>query len=256
MDLHASGVRAAPVFDDLLLPPEGLVGPPLPGQTAVLSGWSKADDLSRGSLLGDLTLTGPVGVADRRIGRGTVEIKGGSVLALPGLINLIEASNLSFPLGATIDLAEADFFIDGSTLAFEKLSASSKRIEILGYGTLSWPARELDLRFSSRAINPIPVISSLLESLRDELITISVTGTVEDPVYSANQFGETRRLVNALLGKPLSEQQQRLREVESQVQRDRRRVRSSTSDHVHRPSEREPSGESWDPQALVPADGD
>ncbi len=256
MDLHASGVRAAPVFDDLLLPPEGLVGPPLPGQTAVLSGWSKADDLSRGSLLGDLTLTGPVGVPDRRIGRGTVEIKGGSVLALPGLINLIEASNLSFPLGATIDLAEADFFIDGSTLAFEKLSASSKRIEILGYGTLSWPARELDLRFSSRAINPIPVISSLLESLRDELITISVTGTVEAPVYSANQFGETRRLVNALLGKPLSEQQQRMREVESQVQRDRRRVRSSTSDRVHRPSEREPSGETWDPQALVPADGD
>lgn len=256
MELHASGVRAAPVFDDLLLPPEGLVGPPLPGEVSVLSGWSKADDLSRGSMLADLTLTGPVGVLDQRAGRGTVEIKGGSVLALPGLINLIEASNLSFPSGATIDLAEADFYIDGPTLAFEQLSASSKRIEILGYGTLSWPARELDLRFSSRAINPIPVVSAMIESLRDELITIGVTGTVAEPVYAANQFDETRRLFNALLGKPLSEQQQRLREVENQVQRDRRRVRSSTNDLLHLPSDAEPSAEDWDPQALVPTDGD
>ena len=255
MEMHASGVRAAPVFDDLLLPPEGLVGPPLPGQTAVLSGWSKADDLSRGSMLGDLTLTGPVGVPDMRAGRGNVEIKGGSVLALPGFINLIEASNLSFPSGATIDLARADFYIDGQTLAFEQLSASSKRIEILGYGTLAWESRALDLRFSSRAINPIPVVSSLLESLRDELITISVTGTLAEPVYSPNQFGETRRLVNALLGKPLSEQQQRLREVESQVQRDRRRIRSSTSEKIHRPSEREAAEDEWGTQSLVPTDG-
>lgn len=252
MDLHASGVRAAPVFDDLLLPPEGLVGPPLPGQTAVLSGWSKADDLSRGSMLADFTLTGPVGNPDMRVGRGTVEIKGGSVLALPGLINLIEASNLSFPSGATIDLAQTDFYMDGQTLAFEQISASSKRIEILGYGTLTWPSRELDLRFSSRAINPIPVVSTLLESLRDELITISVTGSVAEPVYSPNQFGETRRLVNALLGKPLSEQQQRLREVETQVQRDRRRIRSSTSERVHRPSDTEPVEQGWGPQSLVP----
>lgn len=252
MEMHASGVRAAPVFDDLLLPPEGLVGPPLPGQTAVLSGWSKADDLSRGSMLADLTLTGPIGNPDKRAGRGTVEIKGGSVLALPGFINLIEASNLSFPTGATIDLAEADFYIDGPTLAFEQLSASSRRIEILGYGTLGWDTRALDLRFSSRAINPIPLVSSLLESLRDELITISVTGTTADPVYSASQFGETRQLVNALLGKPLSEQQQRMREVEAQVERDRRRVRRSTSDEVHRPTRDAPDDKQWDPRAPAP----
>ncbi len=256
MELHASGVRAAPVFDDLLLPPEGLVGPPRPGQVAVLSAWSKAEDLSRGAMIADLTLTGPVGDPTKRAGRGTVQIKGGSVLALPGLINLIEVSNLSLPTGATIDLAQADFYIDGPTLAFEQMSASSRKIEILGYGTLSWQSRAVDLRFRSRAIKPIPVISQLFESLRDELITTRVTGTLDGLEYSVSQFSETRRVLNALLGKPVSEQETRLRQVEEQVQRERNRVRRSTSDEVHRPSKTPPGDWGWEPGPQAEAGDD
>lgn len=245
MELHASGIRAAPVFDDLLLPPGGLTGPPLPGQDMVLSAWSKAEDLSRGSMLADFTLTGPVGDPQKRTGRGTIEIKGGSVLALPGLINLIEASNLSLPTGATIDLAQADFYVDGPTLAFEQLNASSRRIEILGYGTLNWQSRAVDLRFRSRAINPIPIVSGLFESLRDELITTRVTGTIDRLDYSVSQFAETRRLLNALLGKPPSEQEQRIRQVRQRVMRDQFRTRRPTSDVVHAPSETSASGWDW-----------
>lgn len=252
MELHASGIRAAPVFDDLLLPPGGLEGPPRPGRESVLSAWSQAEDLSRGSMLADLTMTGPIGVPERRVGRGSVEIKGGSVLALPGLINLIEASNLSLPTGATIDLAQARFYVDGPNLAFEQLSASSRRVEILGYGTVNWENRGVDLRFRSRAINPIPIVSSLFETLRDELITTRVTGTIDKLEYSVSQFSGTRQLVNALLGNPLSEQEQRIRLVEQQVQGDRIRVRRSTSDEVHRPSNEPPDDRDWSQSAIVP----
>jgi hypothetical protein len=252
MEIHASGVRAAPVFDDLLLPPEGLEGPPRPGQVAVLSAWSKAEDLSRGALLGDLTMTGPIGDPARRAGRGTVQIKGGSVLALPGLINLIEASNLSLPTGATIDLAQAEFYIDGPTLAFEQLSASSRKIEILGYGTLSWESRTVDMRFRSRAIKPIPVISQLFESLRDELITTRVTGTLGDLSYSVSQFSETRRVLNALLGNPPSEQESRLRQVEQQVNSSRDRIRRSTSDAAQSPSDRVLGDWEWSEERISP----
>lgn len=217
MDLHASGVRAAPVFDDLLLPPEGLEGPPIQGQDSVLSAWSKGEDLSRGALIADLTLTGPIGEPGKRVGRGLVRISGGSVVALPGLINLIEASNLSLPTGATIDLAEAAFYVDGPTLAFEQLSASSRNIEIMGYGTMDWATRDLDLRFRSRAIKPIPVISKLVEKLRDELITTRVTGAPGDLRYSVQQFGATKRLISALVGNPETDQERRMREVERQV---------------------------------------
>ena len=246
MELHASGVRAAPMFDDLLLPPEGLEGPPRPGQTSVLSAWSSSDDLSRGALIGDLTMTGPTDDPSRRSGRGIVQISGGSVVALPGLINLIEVSNLSLPVGSSLDLAEADFYVDGPILAFEQLSASSKRIEILGYGTLDWTTRVVDLRFRSRSVNPIPIVSGLLEQLRDELITTRVSGTIGHIKYSAEQFGSTKRLINAMLGNPLTDHQQRLYEVEQQVRANRNRTSRFAGDRVHLPIESLDRSWDWD----------
>ena len=248
MELHASGVRAAPVFDDLLLPPEGLEGPPIPGQTAVLSAWSMGEDLSRGAMIGDLTLTGTIGEPSKLSGRGLVRVAGGSVVALPGFLNLIEASNLSLPAGSPLDSAQADFYIDGPTIAFEELSASSKRIEILGYGTMNWSTLAIDLRFKSRSVNPIPVVSDLIERLRDELITTRVTGTVGDMNYSVRQFESTKRLINAMLGRPETDHQRRLREVEEQVRTNKihsKAKHENTDDRVILPTP--PNGQSsWD----------
>ncbi|MEX0876184.1 MAG: hypothetical protein WD114_01885, partial [Phycisphaerales bacterium] len=235
LDVHISGVRAAPVFDDLLLPPEGLEGPPVPGETTVLSAWSKGEDLSRGALIGNLTLTGPVGRPEDRVGRGLVQIAGSTVLELPGLINLIEASNLSLPTGAKIDIAEAAFYIEGETVVFERLIASSRKIEIIGYGTMDWESREVDMRFSTQSTNPIPIVSELLEELRDELITTRVTGTLGDMDFSVTQFASARRLINALLGVPPTEQQQRMREVEEQIVMSKQRNIRDDRTIVHQP---------------------
>jgi hypothetical protein len=248
MELHASGVRVAPVFDDLLLP-EGLEGPPREGQSMVRSVWNQGDDRSRGILIADLTLTGPIGDPTKRSGRGLARVSGGSVVALPGLIQLIEASNLSMPAGSPLDMAQASFYVDGQTLAFEQISASSKRIEILGYGTLDWATRALDLRFRSRAVHPIPVISSIIEQLRDELITTRVTGLLGEPKYSVEQFGSTMRLFNAMLGNAESDLQRRMREVEDQVRASRMRTLENKAQRVHYPvdeqNETQASGWEW-----------
>jgi hypothetical protein len=216
-ELQCSGVRAAPIFDDLFLPPQGLEGPPRPGFAAVRSAWNVDDDLSRGALTADLALQGIVGQTDGREGRGYVRVAGGSIVALPGLINLIEASNLTLPTGSKLNLAEAEFYIDDDKMAFERISASSDAIEILGFGTMDWTSRAIDLRFRSRSIEPIPVLSSLLEGIRDELITTRVTGAPGSIDYNAEQFGTTKRLIRAMLGEKETEQQRRLREVETRT---------------------------------------
>lgn len=248
MEVHASGVRAAPVFDDFLLPPEGLVGPPRPGFMTVLSSWSLGDDLSKGAMIADLTMTGPVDDPSKRSGRGLAQISGGSIFALPGSINLLEVSNLSLPAGSPLDLAEASFYIDGDSLAFERLSASSKRIEILGYGTMDWLTRNVDLRFRSRSVKPIPIVSELLEELRDELITVRVSGQMGKLKYSAQQFGSTIRLINAMLGAPISDQKRRLLEVEEQVEANRASLVRKERDRVHLPNKQDPSNDpdAWD----------
>lgn len=219
VDMHASDVRAAPVFDDLLLPADGLVGPPLPGDEAVRSAWAVDDDYTRGLLDADLSITGVAGSPERTTGRGVVRVAGGSVIALPGFINLIEFSNLRAPLGSRLDLAEGDFYIDGTTMAFERLSVSSNSVEIIGHGTMDWLTQDIDLRFRSRAVRPVPFFSKLLEQIRDELITTKVTGRPGALVYSAQNFGGTRRLVRALLGDPETEQERIMSAVE-QASRD------------------------------------
>ena len=214
VDVHASDVRAAPVFDDLLLPPDGLVGPPLPGEDAVRSAWTVPDDYTRGLLDADISIAGVTGRPDRTTGRGIVRVAGGSVIALPGLINLVEVSNLRAPVGARLDLAEGEFFIDGTTMAFERLSASSNSIEILGHGTMDWVTQDLNLRFRSRSIRPVPIFSNLLEQIRDELITTRITGRPGAMEFSTETFGATRRLVRALIGERETEQERVMSAVE------------------------------------------
>ncbi|MFK7884443.1 MAG: hypothetical protein AB8F26_09720 [Phycisphaerales bacterium] len=246
VDMHGSDIRAAPVFDDLLLPAGGLEGPPLPGQEIVLSAWSVADDYTRGLLDTDLSLSGTVGDVSKTEGRGVVRIAGGSVVALPGLINLIEFSNLNAPFGATLDLADALFYIDGTTLAIERLSASSSRVEILGYGTLDWASREIDLRFRSRSVNPVPILSGLFESLRDELITTRISGTPGSLRYAADSFGGTKRLVRALLGESDTEQER----VMDAVERASRAVNNRTTEKGSLPVMPSTSPAAWADEAT------
>jgi hypothetical protein len=172
------------------------------------------DDFTRGLLDADVSITGVTGRPDRTTGRGIVRVSGGSVIALPGLINLVEVSNLRAPVGARLDLAEGEFFIDGTTMAFERLSASSSSIEILGHGTMDWVTQDLNLRFRSRSIRPVPIFSSMLEQIRDELITTRITGRPGDLQFSTETFGATRRLVRALIGERETEQERVMSSVE------------------------------------------
>jgi len=240
-EIRTSGVRAAPIFDDIFLPIEGLQGPPVPGSSTVRSAWNVDTDLSKGIMNADLALSGPIGLPEERVGRGFVRVSGGSIVALPGLINLIEASNLKLPTGSRLNLAEAEMYIDGSSIAFERLSASSQTIEILGYGTMDWTSRDIDLRFRSRSIAPIPILSNLLEGIRDELITIRVTGLPGAITYWPEQFGTVKRLLDSMFGTTETEQQRRLREVESRTRVGSGRLRRKQDDRVIKPSKDEPS---------------
>ncbi len=240
-EIRTSGVRAAPIFDDLFLPIEGLQGPPVPGSSTVRSAWNVDTDVSRGIMNADLALTGPIGVPNERVGRGFVRVSGGSIVALPGLINLIEASNLKLPTGSRLNLAEAELYIDGPTVSFERLSASSQAIELLGYGTMDWISRDIDLRFRSRSIAPIPILSNLFEGIRDELITIRVTGMPGSITYLPEQFGTTRRLLDAMLGSRETEQQRRLREVENRTRVGSGRLRLKQNDRIIKPTKGDPT---------------
>lgn len=206
-----SGLRFAPVLADLsasMANDPATIKPPPP-----------EDDVSRGILEGEISLAGTADDPSSRRGRGTLRVSGGRVVKFPLVMQLIEVSNLAPPVNAALDFARAALVVDGSQVVFEDFSIFSSAVSILGYGTMSWPGMDLDLRFSSKAAKPIPIISQLLEGLRNELIGTRVKGTVSHPVVSLEQFPETRRLIDRAIGQSPTVQEQQMEEIQRRARR-------------------------------------
>jgi len=217
LETNLSGVRLAPILRDLALDTQ----PPDPQSAA---------DESRGVIDARYTMFGLIDGPRRGVGH--IQVSQGRVLKLPLLVPLIEVGNLALPTGEQLDLARARFYLQNDKVTFEELSVLSKSIELIGYGTMSLKNQQLDLRFNSRANARIPILSTLFEGLRDELITIRVKGTLEKPALSTQQLTNTRAAIGSLMGRPQTEQQKLLREIKRRALRFRERTRMSTQ-QVH-----------------------
>ncbi len=214
LDAQLSRVRTAPLLRDLGV-----------GDEAADGAWSEVGDTSRGVLDANLSLSATSGDPDSRVGRGSVIISGGEVVRLPLFLQLIEFSNLQAPVAQKLDLAQADYFIEGDHITFENISVFSPSVEIFGYGQMRWPASDLDLVFRSQAVRPIPFLSDLIEGVRDELVTTRVTGSPPDIDIGTAPFRGTRGVVRSLLGGSDSEPQRRLREIERRARAEHGRAR-------------------------------
>lgn len=181
--IQISGARFGPLLADLR---QG-AGKPEPAKKA-----EPDDPDARGSLDAEVTLSGVVGNSATRRGRGTGRVGGGRVLSMPLLMGLIRFSNFQLPFDERLELAKASFYIDGPVIGFDEVGLYSRSIEISGGGTMTWPETVLDMRFNSRSLARVPVISELIEGIRDNLITTRVRGTLDDPDISVATPGESR----------------------------------------------------------------
>ncbi len=182
-------------------------------------------DKTRGLVDGSLTIAGIAGDPSSVSGRGDLVIGGGSVVDLPLLVSLMEVSNLQVPVGEPLGLAEASFYVRGDEVVFERLAVFANSIEVFGYGSIDWEARALDLRFNSRAIRRIPMLSRIVEVFRDELVTTRVVGPLTEPEVSLAQFQTARRILERVGGSGVTDADRRLLEAQRAALANRDRVR-------------------------------
>lgn len=195
-DLTMSGVRLAPVLADFAAAgaaPEGPVGPPDP---------FTEPDPSRGSIDAWVSLSGVASQPRTRIGRGSIRIADGDVLSLPVILPLIQLSNFQFPTNDRLGRVTSTFYIAGNTAFFDDISVTSNSVAILGAGTLNLNDFALDMRFNSRSNRRLPLLSDILEALRNELVTTTITGTVQSPKVSSAAFVGTRRMIDSMFTTP------------------------------------------------------
>ncbi len=153
-----------------------------------------ANAVRQGELDAILSLSGRIDDDESLLGRGRVTLEDTQVVRMPLLTRIVELSKLQPPVGDALASADASFFIRGSTLRFDKLTASSNTIDVLGSGTMSLPDLALDLRFSTRGRRRIPLISEVFDALSDEVVTVTVTGSLADPRFGAKHLSKTSEL--------------------------------------------------------------
>lgn len=228
--LAMSGVTLGPLVEDLR---QKLATEGADSSTASQSdaGSSTASSASRSTARLDVgvSLTGTLGKPETRRGRGTASAGQGTLISLPLVIRLVEASNLMLPLGEPLDLLQASFFVQGRTVSFEELSIFSASVEFLGFGTLTWPGMELDMIFTHKATHRIPIVGHVLEGLRNELVTTTVGGTLSNPSFGVSSMRGVRSVLGQIFGGSQDEQDRRMRELERRGQRGSERVRVSPS---------------------------
>lgn len=228
MALQLSGVRFASLLEDHEREGAGGAGARAAmgafEQPGIGPGAAGPADASRGLLAAEVSLGGVVGRDQTRRGRGSVQVGGGPVVSLPLLMPVIEVTNLRMPANTPLDVAFGEFYVLGDTVTFEELSAFTRSVEIWGYGTLDWADKRLDMRFNTRSTSPIPVVSELLEGVRNELVSTRVRGTMDEPEIDTIQFQGTRRVLDTLLGDGPGEQARRLTEIGDRARLNRSRA--------------------------------
>ncbi len=180
-------------------------------------------DEDRGLLYAELSLTGVAGDLETQRGRGSARIFGGKVVDIPLLLQLLRVANLRLPSNEVVDLAIASFYFDGPRVVFEDLSAFAGPVEIFGFGTMTMPDQQLDLRFVPRTSSPIPIVGPLIEGISRELMTARVRGTISDRQITAEPLRRTFSFLGRVTGGQ-SEADELLERVERQAEGSRSRL--------------------------------
>lgn len=231
--LQASEIRFASLLEELRggpAPSEGVAAAEVAGRASgngagTGAGNGAVPDASRGLLGASFGMTGLQGDDSSRRGRGKLTIGGGGrILDLPLLVPLVRATNLQLPVQEQLDHATAEFFILGHAMSFDELTAMSPSVSVHGFGEATWPEMDLNLRFRTRARSQIPLVSGMLDTLRNEFFSTRVRGPLRDPVVTVQTFGGTTRLFDRMLGVGEDEDERRLNLMEG-----RGRGSSSTS---------------------------
>jgi hypothetical protein len=139
----------------------------------------------RGEVFGGVKLAGQHGRPETRSGRGTIRAVGGNIDNIPILLQVFSVLQLNVPLRGSLDQANAEFYIDGDRIIFERILFESTVAEqiaafqLIGQGVMDINTLEINAQFRSRG--GMLVVRDIAGGLGDQLYLIEVRGTPAEP---------------------------------------------------------------------------
>ena len=149
----------------------------------------------KGLLSANLTLEGSILDRATRRGRGELEIRNADLYDVPLAVATLQILNLSLPVSKAFDRAWAQYLIQDDWVYFDLIQFLAPTIEIIGSGTMRYSSLQLDLDMFTR--NPTSPqfgpLSDLFTVFKDQLVSLRVTGTLNDPKPRMASFQGVRR---------------------------------------------------------------
>ncbi len=143
-----------------------------------------------GKLSAAFSIEGHIDQPERVRARGDIQIRDAELYDLPLSLGLLQVTHLSLPTTRSFNSARISYYMQGRRITFERLSLESESMRLAGEGSMDYGTGKLDLTLTSS--NPgglnLGPITDLIDGLRNELVTIRVTGTLDEPVREVRQL--------------------------------------------------------------------
>jgi hypothetical protein len=128
-------------------------------------------------------------------GRGVIQVREGRMYDMPLSLGLLQVTHLALPTERSFERALVSYYLQDGAVSFERIRLENDNMRLAGEGRMDYETKELDLTLTTS--NPTGLklgpLTDLIDGVRNQLVTIRVTGPLDQPrteVKQLNSFSE------------------------------------------------------------------
>jgi hypothetical protein len=144
----------------------------------------------RGRMSASLSLQGNWRDPAALRGRGDVMVREGDLAGVPLSMGLLQVAHLQLPGPTRFHQAVLSYYLRGDRAVFERIELEGKSMRLSGSGSLLYAGSDLDLTLTTS--NPqglnLGAVTTIINSMRNQLVTIRITGPLNEPQVRVRQF--------------------------------------------------------------------
>lgn len=153
-------------------------------------GEREAKPQMKGRLAAAFDVQGHIDKLDAVQARGKLRIDQATLYNLPLSMGLLQVTHLAMPVARSFSKAQIDYYLKDGQITFDRIALDSPSLRMAGKGSLDPDTGELDLTLTSSNPSAIKLgpLTEVIDGIRDQLVTVHITGTLEEPRTQVRQL--------------------------------------------------------------------
>lgn len=157
-----------------------------------------------GTLSAALDVEGRWGEDKKMRARGDVQIRDGVMYRLPLALGLLQIAHLSLPINDSFSRATISYHMINDEVEFERIVLESPNVRMAGDGEMNAASKKLNLTLTTSNPSGIDLgpLTEIVDTVRDQFITVRVTGTLDEPKTEVKQLSGLTKAWRDVFGTP------------------------------------------------------